>query len=152
MWSRHSCRTLLREAFADCIGSGSVIRRLENLDGTRRRHSGKTGSKLAIIIANQILWCLPIRGSFPKLLRYPRIGGKPCHSHLDHPPRLELDDEKRKERSKEEICDLQEVASPDLCGVIVYNGCPLLASWLGSANSPHVLLNGSLAHMNTEFQ
>src|SRR6266699_6881613 len=35
------------------------------------------------------------------------------------------------ERSKEEIGDLQEVASPDLCGVSVHKGCPFLTSWLG---------------------
>jgi len=58
----------------------------------------------------------------------------------------------RKERSKEEICDLQEVESPNLCGMIVQKGGPLLASWLGSANIPHVLLNSSLADTNAEFQ
>src|SRR6266853_5584418 len=104
------------------------------------------------MIANQILRCLPIRGGFPNLLRDPRIGGKPCHSHVDHPPRLELDDEERKERSKEKICDLQEVARPDLCGVSVHKGCPPLSPWLRSANSPHVFLDGALAHMNTQFQ
>jgi hypothetical protein len=46
----------------------------------------------------------------------------------------------------------KRVASPDLCGMIVYKGCQLLASWLRSANIPHVLLNGSLAYTNAEFQ
>ena len=46
----------------------------------------------------------------------------------------------------------KRVASPDLCGVIMHKGCPLLASWLGSANIPHVLLNGSLADTNAQFQ
>jgi hypothetical protein len=35
--------------------------------------------------------------------------------------------------------------------VIVQKGCPLLASWLGSANLPHVLLNGALADTHAEF-
>jgi hypothetical protein len=56
------------------------------------------------------------------------------------------------ERSKEEIGNLQEVARPDLCGVIVQKGCPFLSSWPGSADSPHVLLNGSLADTNAQFQ
>ena len=54
-----------QEALTDRIGSGSVIRSLENLDATCRRHPDETGSKLAVVITHQILRCLPIRGSFP---------------------------------------------------------------------------------------
>jgi len=46
----------------------------------------------------------------------------------------------------------KRVASPDLCGVMVQKGGPPLYSWLRSANLPHVFLDGSLAHMNAEFQ
>jgi hypothetical protein len=56
------------------------------------------------------------------------------------------------EWSKEEIGYLQKVASTDLRCVIMHKGCPLLPSWLGSANMPHVLLDGTLAHMHTQFQ
>src|SRR6266568_6629731 len=38
-----------QEAFAHRIGAGSVIRRSRHFNGTRRCHSGKTGSKLAIL-------------------------------------------------------------------------------------------------------
>ena len=44
-----------QEAFADRIGSGSVIRCFKNLNGTRCRHPGETGAKFAIIITNEIL-------------------------------------------------------------------------------------------------
>jgi len=54
-----------QEALTDRIGSGSVLRSLEKLDGTRCRHPGKTWSKLAVVITQQILRCLPIRGGFP---------------------------------------------------------------------------------------
>jgi hypothetical protein len=43
------------------------------------------------------------------------------------------------------------VASRSCC-VIAHKGCPLLASWMVSANSSHVPLNGSLAGTNAEFQ
>jgi len=36
-------------------------------------------------------------------------------------------------------------------GVMVQKGGPLLASWMRSANMPHVLLNGSLADTHAEF-
>jgi hypothetical protein len=60
------------EALTDCIGSGSVIRNLEDFNGTRRRYPDETGSKLAVVITEQILRCLSIRGSFPKRYAPPR--------------------------------------------------------------------------------
>src|SRR5260370_11514296 len=94
------------KAFADGVRSWRVIRRFENLNGTRYRYSSEAGPKFAIIITNQILRCLPIRRGFPKLLRNPRIGRRSCHTRVDHAPRFEFDDDEREERSKEEIRDL----------------------------------------------
>ena len=119
-----------QEAFADRIGSGSMIRRFEYFDGTRRRHSGKTWTKLAIVITNQILRRLPIWSSFSKLLRDPGISRRTCHSDVDHLSCLEFDDEEGEERSKEEISHLQEIAGPNLCGVIAQKGLPPLSSGL----------------------
>ncbi len=92
-----------QEAFADRIGSGSVIRGVEHLNRTRCRHTSEAGSTFAIAITHEILWCLPIRGGFSQVLRHPGIGRRPCYSDMDHPPCLEFDDEEREERSKEEI-------------------------------------------------
>src|SRR5579864_854541 len=75
-----------QEAFADRIRSGSMIWRFENLNATRCRHPSKVRPKFAIVITNQVLWCLPIRRSFPKLLRNPEIGRRPCHAYVDHLP------------------------------------------------------------------
>ena len=118
------------------------------VDATRAKH----GSKLAIVIADQILRRLPIRGGFAQLLRDPGISRRSCHSDMDHPSCLELDNEEGEERSKEEISHLQEVAGPDICRVIAQKGRPLLSSGLQGANVPHVLLNGPLAHVNVQFQ
>ena len=63
-----------------------MIRSLENLDATCRRHPDETGAKLAVVITNQILRCLPIWGSFPEVLRYPEIGRRSCHAYVDHLP------------------------------------------------------------------
>ena len=78
-----------QEALTDRIGSGSVIRSLENLDATCRRHPDETGSKLAVVIMNQILGCLPIRGGFSQLLGHPGIGRRSCHADMDHSSCLE---------------------------------------------------------------
>src|SRR2546430_15848618 len=113
-------------------------RRFEQLDATGLRHSAETGSKLAIVITDQILGYLPIRRRFSQLLGHPGIRWASSHAHVDHLARLEFYDEEREERSKEQISHLQEVAGPDLSGVVTQKGRPLLTAWLGSANSSHV--------------
>jgi len=121
-----------QESLTDRIGSGSVIRRLEHFYATCRCHSHKTGFELAIVITEQILRCLPIRGGFPKLLRHPDISRGLGDSDMDHPAGLELDDEKSKERAKEEIAHLQEITGPDIFGMGVQKRAPLLTFWLGT--------------------
>ena len=75
-----------QEAFADRIGSWSVIRRFENLDTTCPRHPSKARPELAIVISDQVFWYLPIRGGFSQLLRYPSISRGSCDSDMDHFP------------------------------------------------------------------
>ena len=54
-----------QEPLAVRIGSGSVIRSLENLDAAcHRRHTREEGPKFGIIIPNRVLGCVPIRGHF----------------------------------------------------------------------------------------
>jgi hypothetical protein len=71
---------------------------------------------------------------------------------MDYPSGLELNDETCEKRPKEEIRYLQEIAGPDIRRVIVQKGRPLLPSWLWCADGAHILLNGALADMKTEFQ
>jgi hypothetical protein len=47
------------------------------------------------------------------------------------------DDEKRKERPKEEISDLEKIASPDFSGMIAEEGRPLLPVKDGIGNAVH---------------
>jgi hypothetical protein len=87
-----------QEAFTDGIGSGCVIRRFEDLDRARFRHTSKARPKLPVVITNQILGCLPIRGRFSELLGHPGIGRRSSDPDMDHPSRLQFYDEGRKER------------------------------------------------------
>ena len=72
-----------QEAFADRIGSWRMIRCFEYLDATCCRHTSKARPKFAIVITNQILRRLPIRGGFSQLLGHPGIGRRACHAHMD---------------------------------------------------------------------
>jgi hypothetical protein len=60
------------EALTERIGSGSVIWSLEHFNATGRRHPHKKGSKLAIVITEQILRCVPVGGGFPERYAPPR--------------------------------------------------------------------------------
>ena len=84
-----------QEAFADGVGAFRLNRRFEQLDATDLRHSAETGSKLAIVITDQILGCLPIRRRFSQLLGHPGIRWASSHAHVDHLARLEFYDEER---------------------------------------------------------
>jgi hypothetical protein len=46
----------------------------------------------------------------------------------------------------------KRVAGPDIGGVFAQKGCPSLSSRLWCANPSHVLLNGSLAHVNVQLK
>src|SRR5262249_49845724 len=118
-----------QETLTDGIGLGGMNRRCEQFDATGRRHLEETGSILAVVITDQILWRLPIGSRFSELLRDPRIGRRAGHAHVDDLPRLLFEDEERKERPKEQVGHLQEVTRPDLSGVVAQKGCPLLPSW-----------------------
>src|SRR5712692_9182696 len=85
------CHILIEHALElplvkDRIGSWRMIRRFENLNRTCCRHASKARPKFAIVITNQILRRLPIRGSFSEVLREPGIGRRSCHSYMDHLP------------------------------------------------------------------
>ena len=92
-----------QKALADGIGSGSVIRGVENLNRTHCGHTSETGPKFPIVITDQMLRHLPKWRGFAQLLRHPGIGRRPCGADMDHPSGLEFDNEEREERSKEEI-------------------------------------------------
>jgi hypothetical protein len=71
---------------------------------------------------------------------------------MDHPSRLEFDDEEGKEWPKEKVSHLQEVTGPDVRRVIAQKRAPLLPSWRLCTNRPHVLLDGALTHAEVQFQ
>jgi hypothetical protein len=73
-----------QKAFAGRIGSWCMKGRFENLNRTCCSHASKARPKFAIIITNQKLRCLPIRGGFSELLCDPRISRRSCHAYVDH--------------------------------------------------------------------
>ena len=130
-----------QKAFTDCVGSWCSVRHSKDFDAAGCRHSCKMLPECAIIIPDQIFWGLPIRSRLPQLLRNPGIGRSARHTNVDDFPRFKFDDEKRKERTKEEISDLEKITGPDFSRMIAEERRPLLPAWAREANVPHVFLN-----------
>ncbi len=95
-----------QKAFTNRIGLWRVIRRFQYLNAARCCHSSETGSKLAVMIMNEILRRVSIRSRLPQLLSGPGVGRASRHTDMNDLPRLQFNDEKRKEWSKEQIGDL----------------------------------------------
>jgi len=141
-----------QEALADRIGSGSMIRRFEDLHAARCCHSGEMGPKLALMIANEVPGRLSIGSSFPQLLRCPHIGGRARHPDMDDFPRSQFNDEEGKKRAKEHISHLEEVTGPDLSPMIAQKRPPVLPRLARRTYAPHVLLDRSFADTDIQFQ
>lgn len=47
---------------------------------------------------------------------------------MDDSPRVHIDNEEGKQRSKEKVGNLQEITRPDVFGMIVQEGGPVLSS------------------------
>ena len=80
-----------QKAFADGVGAFRMNRRFEDLDCARFRYTSKTRPELAIVITDQVLRGLSIRGGFLQLLRHASIGRRSCDAHMDHLPRFQFD-------------------------------------------------------------
>jgi hypothetical protein len=141
-----------QKAFTDRISSWRMIRRFQYLDTAGCCHMCETGSKLAIVITDEMLGHVSIRSCLPQLLCGPHIGGRSRHADMDDLPRSQFNDEKREERPKEEIGDLEKIAGPHISSVMMEESRPLLPTWTRQTNLPHVFLDRAFAHANIEFQ
>ena len=86
------------------------------------------------------------------LLGQPRIGGMARHPDVQNLTRGQSHDEEGIERPEEQVGDRQEVASPDVCAMVVQKCRPRLARGLGRAHGTHVLLDGPLRHPDVQLE
>ena len=95
-----------QKAFTDGIGSWRMIWRFEYLHVARCCHTGETGPKLAIVIANEIFRRLSIRSRLAQLLCGPNVGRRARHTYVNDFPRSQFDDKEGKQRTKEQVSNL----------------------------------------------
>jgi hypothetical protein len=141
-----------QKAFTDSICLWRSIRCSKHLDVTRCRYACETRPEFAIIIPNEIFWRLPIRSRLPQLLCHPEIRRRAGHIYMNHPPRLQFDEEKGKKRTEEEVRDLQKITGPYLCRMIAQEDFPALSTGSFWANLLDILLDSPFTHLNIQLE
>ena len=71
---------------------------------------------------------------------------------MDDFPRLQFDDEEGKKRTEEQVCNLKEIAGPDLARMIAQKRPPVLPRRARRAHTPHAFLDRSFADVDIQFQ
>jgi len=75
---------------------------------------------------------------------------------VHYPTRAKLYYEENEHRAEEQIINRQEISRPDLVGMVVQECAPILIGLalgrVGFADSAHVLLDSTLAHMDVELE
>jgi hypothetical protein len=112
------------EPFTDGIGSWSMDGSPEHLDAASFGYASKLGPVLPVVVAQEEArpfspWCC-----FPQLLCHPGISRMAGDSNMHNSTGAKLDDKERKHLPKPHIDDRQDVARPDLMGVIVQERPP----------------------------
>src|SRR5258708_22518591 len=92
-------------------------------------NASETGPKLALIITNELLRRVSIGSRLPQELGGPSVGRSARHTDMDDFPRLQFNEEQRKERTKEAIGDLEKIAGPPSSSLLMEEGRPLLPAW-----------------------
>ncbi len=106
------------EALAGGVRPRGADGRAQHADPARGGEMVEARSVLGVIIADEQARPLVERRGLAPLLGDPGVGGVARHAHLDHPARPECDDEEGVERAEEQVGDREEVAGPDLRGVV----------------------------------
>ena len=88
----------------------------------------KSGPNLLSLSRIRNLGACPKGVASGELSGEPGIGGMAGHSNMEDFSALQVNDEEGKERTKEEVGDRQEVAGPNLMGMVVQEGGPRLRS------------------------
>jgi len=141
-----------QEALAHRIRPWRTIGRSHDRDATRRRHPREGRPESAVVVVDEIPRALVERGRLAELLRDPGVRRVPRHAHMDDAPGRQGDDEEGEQGSEGQIRDWQEVARPDVTGVVAQERRPGLPPRARGNGTAQVGLDGPLRHPDTELQ
>jgi hypothetical protein len=95
---------------------------------------------------------LIVRGRLAQLLRHPGVGRVARHADMDDAARAQLHEEVGEQRAEERVGHLQEVARPDVAGVVAQERRPRLSFRAGPWYLAQVFLHRPLADADVEFE
>ena len=75
-----------------------------------------------------------------------------CNACVDHSPGSQFDNNEDVYHAEQQIMGLQKVARPDVMGVIMKEGCPILLRFSRWSRLTYIFLHGPLADPNTQFE
>src|SRR5512142_1103079 len=134
------------------IGPWRTIWGAQHLDGRRSRHEREVLPELGIVVANQEAGRSAMGRRLTQLLRNPGISGMPRNAEVYDAPRRELNNEKHIDGPEEQVDHREKVASPDVLGMILQEGVPILGRGPRWSPAPQVSLDGVLGYAESEFE
>ena len=152
MWSRHSRRRAAEEAFADGIQVGRFRRDRDHVVARAVGGVGKVAAEFAVVVPDQEPPGLLVGCGFPQLLGDPGVGRGAGDVDMHDFTTAMPDDDEGEERAEPGVIELEEVAGPDVGGVVPEKCPPGLAPPGAGATGPQVLLDRPLADPDAELQ
>jgi len=140
------------EPLADGVLPGRAVGRAQLHDAGPRSQPGEGRPKLAVVVADEVLGMPPEGHGLAQLLGDPRVGRVARHADMDDPARAERDHEEGVERPEEGVGDREEVAGPDVGGMVAQERRPGLPPVPGWADVAHVLLDCPLGEADVQLQ
>ncbi len=116
----------------------------QGADPARGSHAIEMRLILAVVVADEVPRALVEGRGLAQLLGDPGVGRVPRDADVDHPPRAERDHEEGVERAEAQVGDREEVAGPDVRGVVPQEGRSRLAARARDAGDGQVGLDRPL--------
>lgn len=140
------------EALAGGVLLRGAISRPQLPDAARRRDAGEPRPILAVAITDEIAGPLVERRGLAQLLRHPVIRRMTRDADMHYTAGLERDDEEGVEWAEEEVGDREEVAGPDVAGVVAEEGRPRLIGPARRAPLTQIALDRRLGHADVSLR
>jgi len=140
-----------QEALADGVRLRRPGWRAQDRAATGRRDAGARRPERAVVIADRGARSRAAGGGLAPLLGDPGVGRLARRAQVDDAPRGQFDDEAGAQRPEEQVRDREDVARPDLVGVVAQERRPRLPARARRAVAAQLGLDGALGHAGADL-
>jgi len=139
-----------QKSFTYSVRFWCSVRRSQNVNACS--DSVERWAVFAVVVPDQEMWSFSKWCGVAQLLSYPPICWVSGDAEVDDTAGAQLDDDEHEDGAEENVIGLKEVAGPDLTGVVAQKRGPVLLGWERTADLGDVLLDGALAHAQSELE